>query len=150
MQTSDYQASDYIEANRRAWNQVAPIHAAINQERLLRSFAEPGFSLLDDVERRGRIDAGETAKGDETIVVGAREVLRPPAAESAIPEAAAIAGVVAEAAEEEFGRDGKIRLIVGLKAGGARSAEPLPTREFDGGHQQQADRKQRTHQFHGP
>ncbi len=32
---------------------------------------------LDDVEGRGRIDAGETAEGDEAIVVGAREVLAP-------------------------------------------------------------------------
>ena len=70
---------------------------------------------IDDVEGRGRIDAGETAEGDEAIVVGAREVLRPSAAESAISVAAAIAGVVAEAAEEEFGRDGQVGLVVGLK-----------------------------------
>lgn len=44
------QAKEYIEANRRAWNQVAPIHEAINQERLLQSFAEPGFSVLDEYE----------------------------------------------------------------------------------------------------
>ncbi len=105
---------------------------------------------IDDVEGRGRIDAGETAEGDEAIVVGAREVLRPSAAESAISVAATIAGVVAEAAEEEFGGDGSVGLVVGLKTAGRRSAEPLPTGEFDGGHQQQADRKQGTRHFHGP
>lgn len=44
------QDNDYIEANRRAWNQVAPIHAVANQERLLHRFAEPGFSVLDEYE----------------------------------------------------------------------------------------------------
>jgi ubiquinone/menaquinone biosynthesis C-methylase UbiE len=44
------QNHDYIEANRRSWNQVAPLHAAANQERLLRSFAQPGFSVLDPYE----------------------------------------------------------------------------------------------------
>src|ERR1017187_7362642 len=73
-----------------------------------------------------------TAEGDKAIVVGAREVLGPSAAESAISVAATIAGVVAEAAEEEFGRDGQVGLVVGLKTGGGRSAEPLPAREFDG------------------
>lgn len=44
------QPKDYVEANRRAWNQVAPLHAAVNQERLLQGFREPGFSVLDAVE----------------------------------------------------------------------------------------------------
>jgi hypothetical protein len=96
------------------------------------------------------MDAGETAEGDEAIVVGAREVLPPCAAESAISVAAAIAGVVAEAAEEELGRDGLVGLVVRLKTGGGRSTEPLPAREFNGGHQQQSDRKQGTRYFHGP
>src|SRR5205807_4162093 len=45
---------------------------------------------IDDVEGRGRIDAGETAEGDQAIMVGAREVLRPSAAESARSITAAI------------------------------------------------------------
>jgi ubiquinone/menaquinone biosynthesis C-methylase UbiE len=45
------QGEEYIEANRRAWNEVAPIHAAANQARLLQRFAQPGFSVLDEYER---------------------------------------------------------------------------------------------------
>ena len=48
MQNQEHQA--YIEANRRAWNQVAPLHAAVNQERLLQSFRQPDFSVLDEYE----------------------------------------------------------------------------------------------------
>jgi hypothetical protein len=81
---------------------------------------------IDDVEGRGRIDAGETAEDDQAIVVGAGEVLRPSAAESAISVTATIAGVVAEAAEEEFRRGGQVGLVVELKTGGGRSAEPSP------------------------
>ena len=55
------QPSDYVEANRRAWNQVAPIHAAANQARLLQSFTQPSFSVLD---------AYETAKLQEIGVAG--------------------------------------------------------------------------------
>lgn len=41
------QDNRYIEANRHAWNQVAPIHADANQARLLLGFTQPGFSTLD-------------------------------------------------------------------------------------------------------
>jgi ubiquinone/menaquinone biosynthesis C-methylase UbiE len=44
------QSNDYVEANRLAWNQVAPMHAAANQERLVQAFAERGFSVLDSYE----------------------------------------------------------------------------------------------------
>ena len=55
------QGNDYVEANRRAWNQVAPIHAAVNQARLLQSFRLPSFSVLDSYE---------TAKLQEIGVMG--------------------------------------------------------------------------------
>ena len=38
----------YTEANRKAWNEVTPYHQKANRERLLRSFAQPGFSCLDE------------------------------------------------------------------------------------------------------
>ena len=37
-------------SNLEAWNQVAPIHAAHNQEALVRKFRVPGCSVLDDTE----------------------------------------------------------------------------------------------------
>ena len=40
----------YIDANRRAWNEAAPYHAAHRMQRLRCAFAEPGFSLLDQVD----------------------------------------------------------------------------------------------------
>lgn len=55
------QNQDYVEANRRAWNQVAPIHAEVNQAKLLQRFSQPGYSVLD---------AYETAKLQEIGVVG--------------------------------------------------------------------------------
>jgi ubiquinone/menaquinone biosynthesis C-methylase UbiE len=56
------QGNEYIEANRRAWDQVAPIHAAANQAQLLQSFAQPGFSVLDDYERAKLEQIGVTGK----------------------------------------------------------------------------------------
>lgn len=38
------------ESNREAWEQVSPIHAKHNQTDLIRSFRDPEFTLLDDVE----------------------------------------------------------------------------------------------------
>ncbi len=38
------------EANLKAWEEVAPRHAAHNLESLLTSFSDPNFSLLDDIE----------------------------------------------------------------------------------------------------
>ena len=46
--------TDFIEANRAAWNETAPIHAAQNLEQLLENFSKPGFSCLHkpfEVER---------------------------------------------------------------------------------------------------
>jgi SAM-dependent methyltransferase len=42
-------AADYVEANRRAWNEVAPIHRRHNFAELRRRFARPGYSCLDEV-----------------------------------------------------------------------------------------------------
>ena len=41
---------DYVAANRAAWNEVAPVHARYNQERLRAAFRRPGYSCLDAVE----------------------------------------------------------------------------------------------------
>jgi hypothetical protein len=42
--------SDYFEANRAAWNETAPRHAAADFQRLLERFKQPGFSVLDEIE----------------------------------------------------------------------------------------------------
>lgn len=44
------------EANREAWEEAAPKHAAQNQERLIDSFKDPSFTLLNEVETR-RLEA---------------------------------------------------------------------------------------------
>ncbi len=41
---------EITEANREAWEEVAPRHGAHNQQNLLASFRDPGFSLLNDIE----------------------------------------------------------------------------------------------------
>lgn len=41
---------DVTEANREAWEEAAPLHATQNQEKLIASFRDPAFSLLEDVE----------------------------------------------------------------------------------------------------
>jgi len=38
----------HIQTNLKAWNEVAPIHARHNQDRLLERVSTPGFSFLDD------------------------------------------------------------------------------------------------------
>lgn len=45
------QDKDYVEANRQAWNEVAPIHAQHNMERLLANLRDPNVPGLDEVER---------------------------------------------------------------------------------------------------
>ncbi len=45
------QDKEYIEANRQAWNEVAPIHAKHNMDRLLASVQQPGVSRMDEVKR---------------------------------------------------------------------------------------------------
>jgi len=42
--------TNYIEANRIAWNEVAPIHAKQTLDELLTHFQQPGYSCLDLVE----------------------------------------------------------------------------------------------------
>ena len=41
---------DYVAANRAAWDEVAPVHARQNQERMLAAFRQPGYSCLEPVE----------------------------------------------------------------------------------------------------
>ncbi|NQV45227.1 MAG: class I SAM-dependent methyltransferase [Rhodospirillales bacterium] len=41
---------DVTEANREAWEEAAPRHAAQNQKNLVTSFRDPAFSLLEDIE----------------------------------------------------------------------------------------------------
>jgi len=41
----------YTEANGRAWDEVAPIHARTQFDRLLANFQDPDFSLLDATKR---------------------------------------------------------------------------------------------------
>jgi ubiquinone/menaquinone biosynthesis C-methylase UbiE len=43
--------NEYIQANRAAWNQAAPIHAEHNLEKLLHDFKIPGFTCLDDIKK---------------------------------------------------------------------------------------------------
>jgi ubiquinone/menaquinone biosynthesis C-methylase UbiE len=42
--------SDYFDANRAAWNEAAPRHAAAAFERLAKNFGQPGYSVLDAIE----------------------------------------------------------------------------------------------------
>ena len=60
---------------------------------------------IGNVERRGRIDAGQAPQGNQAIVVGLGIIARPAAAEEAKPAAAAVAGSVLEAAPIELGGD---------------------------------------------
>jgi ubiquinone/menaquinone biosynthesis C-methylase UbiE len=51
--------NDYTEANRAAWNETAPIHAAQRLEMLLENFRTPGYSCLShpfEVERLERLN----------------------------------------------------------------------------------------------
>jgi ubiquinone/menaquinone biosynthesis C-methylase UbiE len=54
--------SDYFDANRAAWNETAPRHAAAGFERLLKGFQQPGFSVLDTVETGHLQELGITGK----------------------------------------------------------------------------------------
>jgi ubiquinone/menaquinone biosynthesis C-methylase UbiE len=38
----------FTDANREAWDEAAPVHAKVNQARLLEGFSKPGFNTLDD------------------------------------------------------------------------------------------------------
>ncbi len=53
---------NYIEANRLAWNEVAPIHAEQNQQELIQSFQKPGYSCLDAIETQPLIEIDVTHK----------------------------------------------------------------------------------------
>jgi ubiquinone/menaquinone biosynthesis C-methylase UbiE len=54
--------SDYFEANRAAWNETAPRHAAADFQRLLDGFKQPGFSVLDEIETSSLQKIGVTGK----------------------------------------------------------------------------------------
>jgi hypothetical protein len=42
------QRRGFTDANREAWDEVAPIHEKINQSRLLDAFSDPEYNTLDD------------------------------------------------------------------------------------------------------
>jgi ubiquinone/menaquinone biosynthesis C-methylase UbiE len=69
--------NDYTEANRAAWNETAPIHAAQNMESLLEHFKTPGYSCLHkpfEVERLGKLNlAGKSVA--QLCCNNARELL---------------------------------------------------------------------------
>lgn len=44
------ETKDYIEANRRSWDEAAPIHAELKLGHLIENFRRPGYSCLDEVE----------------------------------------------------------------------------------------------------
>jgi SAM-dependent methyltransferase len=54
--------SDYSEANRSAWNETAPHHAAADFQRLLDGFQQPGFSVLDAFETGYLVQIGVAGK----------------------------------------------------------------------------------------
>lgn len=66
----------FTEANLKAWNQVAPIHARHNHADLLQSFRQAGFSCLDETETKRLNDIG--VKGRDVAQLGCnngREIL---------------------------------------------------------------------------
>ena len=50
-------AREVAQANRAMWNQTADVHAALNLAELKRSFTDPSFTLLDEIETRALVDA---------------------------------------------------------------------------------------------
>ena len=42
------QRREFTDANRKAWDEAAPMHATSNQSRLLEAFSKPGFNTLED------------------------------------------------------------------------------------------------------
>ena len=42
------QVEDYIQANRRAWNETEAFHRKVSFEKLLEAFQKPGFNILDN------------------------------------------------------------------------------------------------------
>jgi ubiquinone/menaquinone biosynthesis C-methylase UbiE len=54
--------SDYFDANRAAWNETAPHHAAAGFDHLIKGFQQPGFSVLDEIEIGYLLEIGVTGK----------------------------------------------------------------------------------------
>lgn len=52
----------YTDANRAAWDEVAPLHAEQNLDGLLRAFREPGYSTLQEHCRARLMDIGVAGK----------------------------------------------------------------------------------------
>lgn len=59
---SEKERRAFTEANRRAWDEAAPVHADFNQARLLAGFAQPGFSTLADHCRERLMEIGIEGK----------------------------------------------------------------------------------------
>jgi len=53
---------NYTEANRLAWNEVAPIHARQNLAALIEGFKKPGYSCLDAIETQQLLNINITGK----------------------------------------------------------------------------------------
>lgn len=53
---------NYTDANRAAWEEVAPLHRGQNFERLLAAFGAPGYSCLDEVETARLLALGIAGK----------------------------------------------------------------------------------------
>ena len=90
---------DIIKANRTAWNRATDAHQASRGDSLKKKFAQPGFSVLDDIEsgklREFGIDGKRVAQlccnnGQETIsllTLGASEAIGFDICDKAIAEA---------------------------------------------------------------
>ena len=53
-------AREVTQANRAMWNETADVHAGLNLAQLKKNFADPAFTLLDEIETRALLDAGVT------------------------------------------------------------------------------------------
>src|SRR5258708_476228 len=47
---------NFIQANKLAWEEVAPFHAKQSLQKLLRDFKQPGFSCLDPIETQWLVE----------------------------------------------------------------------------------------------
>jgi len=54
--------NNYFDANRAAWNETAPRHAAAVFDRLVKGFSQPGFSVLDTIATEALNEIGVSGK----------------------------------------------------------------------------------------
>ena len=60
--TNDTTRKGFTAANRAMWNETADVHARLNLDRLLESFRDPAFMLLDDTETDALEQVGVAGK----------------------------------------------------------------------------------------